>query len=567
MENIEEYIKNKKWRYKTVSSNNGPQFLIERCPFCFDITGTHFYIAAQTGQYYCHHCGAAGSFFNLKKHLGDIIEPISFGSLVPKEKIIIDEKELENVRKAHLWLLQDKDVLLYLSSRCITLEAVKYFKLGLSDENNIKWLLFPYISNGELKNIKMRTLPPAKKGFKRLLGGESSLYNEDILQKKLDCVMVCEGETDLLTLWSKGFKNVIATSIGAGGIKNEWIEQLDKIPIIYICYDNDEAGQTGAQKLASRLGIEKCKQIRLPIKYNDINEYFQKHKNSSNFQQLIDRAIPFDVTSVKSLGNVIKDTVRKLSSGIPEDKLILPWKNVDKLLNGFMPGDLIIIGAKVGVGKSSLGFNLLYNYSIQGIPSLLFSLEMPPWRILPRIVALHKRKDSRLCSDADILLSAYEELKDVPFYLAYKYDKPNWDFISDTIRHCVKRYGIRFVVFDNLHFLCRSLSHATEEISVMIQSFKLLAEELMIPIIVIARPRKTTSRIIDEEDLKGSIDVAGDADIILLLSRDKKKSVSGEATEGVFEPQCLVTAAKVRYAAGGSTFLFVNDAECRFEEM
>lgn len=567
MEEVKEYIENKKWRYKTVPSPKGIQFQIEKCPFCLDKAGTHFYVSSETGQYFCHHCSAAGSLLSLKKHLGDLADPISFNTLTPKEEIIIDEKELENVQKSHLKLLQDKDVLLYLSSRSFTKEAVKYFKLGLSGEDHTRWLLFPYISNGKLKNIKMRTLPPAKKGFKRLLGGESSLYNEDILSEKLDYVIVCEGEIDLISLWSKGFKNVVATSIGAGGIKNEWIEQLDKIPTILIAYDSDDAGQIGAQKLASRLGIERCKQIRLPNGYNDINEYFQKGKDASDFQKLIDNAEPFDVEHVKSLAGFIQQSVQRIYAGEKENKLELPWKNVNKLLDGLAPGDLIVVGAKPGVGKSSLCFNLLYHYAMQGIPSLLFSLEMPPWRILPRIVALHRRKDSRLCNDLDVLLTSYAELKHVPLYLAYKYTKPNWDFVADTVRHCVRRYGIQFLVFDNLHFLCRSLSHSTEEISIMIQNFKLLAEELAVPILVIARPRKTTSKIIDEEDLKGSADIAGDADIILLLSREKKKSMNGEDTEGVFEPRCLVTAAKVRYAAGGSTFLWVDDACCRFSEI
>ncbi len=564
---VKAYIDSKGWQYKIVPSQNGEQFQCHRCPFCHDTAGTHFYISAKSGQYYCHHCQAAGSFYTLKKHLGDLTDPISFKNLVPEETLVIDDKEYDEIQKSHLRLLQDKDALLYLSSRRLGLEAVRHFKLGLTEEDNITWLSFPYMSHGKLKNIKYRTLPPAQKKFRRALGGESSLYNDEVLQEKLDKILIVEGEMDLLSLWSKGFKNVVATSIGAGGIKNEWIEQLDKVPIIFICYDNDDAGQIGAQKLAARLGLEKCKQIRLPNGYKDINEYFQKGHTAIHFQKLIDVAVNFDVENVISLGGLIQETIRHLTAGVPEERYILPWKSVNKLVNGFVPGDLIVIAGKPGTGKSSLSFNILYHWAMIDIPVLLFSLEMPPWRILPRIVALHKRKDSLLCNDAEILSEAYKELRNVPFYLAYKYTKLDWNFVADTIRHSVRRYGIKFVVFDNLHFLCRSLAHQTEEVSITIQNFKLLAQELAIPIVVIARPRKTTAKIITGEDIKNSADVEGDADVILIIARDRKKSMSGEDVEGNFEPQTLIVADKVRYSAGGSVHLMADDAQCRFYEM
>lgn len=567
MESVKEYIESKGWKYKSIQSQRGIEFLLERCPFCKDNKGTHFYINSRTGQYFCHHCDNSGTFLTLKKHMGDLVDPISFDTLVPKEDIIIDDVEFENIQKAHLKLLQDKNTLLYLSSRYFSLEAVKHFKLGLSEEFDKKWLWFPYISSGKLKNIKKRTLPPAEKGFTRLVGGESSLYNEDILNEKLDYIIVSEGESDLIALWSKGFKNVVASSIGAQGIKNEWIEKLDKVPMILIAYDSDDPGQIGAQKLASRLGLERCKQIRLPNGYNDINEYFQRGKKAIDFQQLIDRAETFDVECVKSLAGIIQQSVHKIYAGEKENRLELPWKNVNKLLDGLAPGDLIVVAARPKVGKSSFAFNVLYHFAMLGIPVLLFSLEMAPWRILPRIVALHKRKDSRLCNDLNELLVSYKELKNVPFYLAYKYTKPNWDFVADTIRNCVRRYGIQFMVFDNLHFLCRSFTKQTEEVSVMSQNFKLLAEELAIPIMLIARPRKTSAKIISGEDLKNSADVEGDLDSLIILSRERKRSMSGEDVEGAFEPRTLIDVPASRYSSGGSTFLWAVDSECRFDEI
>jgi hypothetical protein len=113
--------------------------------------------------------------------------------------------------------------------------------------------------------------------------------------------------------------------------------------------------------------------------------------------------------------------------------------------------------------------------------------------------------DSKKVFAIEVLRKAYDELMDVPLYFAYVYKKPTYDVCADTIRSCVRRYGIQFVVFDNLHFLVRSVSDQVREVSLITQNFKLLAEELGIPIILIARPRKGTNKIITNMDLKDCV--------------------------------------------------------------
>jgi len=71
-----------------------------------------------------------------------------------------------------------------------------------------------------------------------------------------------------------------------------------------------------------------------------------------------------------------------------------------------------------------------------------------------------------------------EHMKGIPLYMAHKYQKPTFEFVADTIRNSVRRYGIRFIAFDNLHFLVRSAHDQTKEVSIIIQGFKLLAEEI-----------------------------------------------------------------------------------------
>ena len=123
------------------------------------------------------------------------------------------------------------------------------------------------------------------------------------------------------------------------------------------------------------------------------------------------------------------------------------------------------------------------------------------------------------------------------------------------------------VIFDNLHFLARSLTHQVQELGVISKTFKLLAEELRIPIILIAQPRRgdDENRVVSINDLKGSSDLGADADQVIVLYRKKKKAKDGLADVS-FEPETLVRVDASRYRAGGETLLTFNGATATFKE-
>jgi replicative DNA helicase len=264
---------------------------------------------------------------------------------------------------------------------------------------------------------------------------------------------------------------------------------------------------------------------------------------------------------------VLQDSIVNLYNKTEDSSGIeFPWENVTRLAGKMQPRDLWVVASKPKVGKSTFSFNIVYHLTEKNIPCLLWSLEMRPERMMPRIVALHLHKDSQEVNNFEDMTRAYQEMKDMPFYFAYGYRKLDWTYISDTIRQCLRRYGIQFVVFDNLHFLTRSKDHMTQEISIATQNFKLLAEELSIPILLIARPRKTGGKMMESEDLAWSSDIEADADAVILLHRDEKKVEGLTTVEGVFEEDMLVRVNRIRYTAGGTTHLKMIDAEARLEK-
>src|SRR5438046_2219744 len=68
-------------------------------------------------------------------------------------------------------------------------------------------------------------------------------------------------------------------------------------------------------------------------------------------------------------------------SGVPSG-----FRDLDELLSGLQKGNLIVVAARPGVGKSSLVTNLIRNVTVEGTPAALFSLEMSRWEIGMRLL-------------------------------------------------------------------------------------------------------------------------------------------------------------------------------------
>jgi replicative DNA helicase len=161
-----------------------------------------------------------------------------------------------------------------------------------------------------------------------------------------------------------------------------------------------------------------------------------------------------------------------------------------------------------------------------------------------------------------------------PLYLGYCYQKLELNGIIETIKAAVQRYGLKLVVFDHLHFLCRSITNQTQEIGLAVQAFKFLAEEMEIPIILIAQPRKIQEgQIMTAMDLKDSSSIYSDCDHLIILHRKRLASTGKEVEEGMethnqaFEPITLVRVEASRYNAGGETLLYYHGEYSRFDEV
>ena len=375
---IEQYLQEKGFETKDDSG----QIRTNKCPFCHDskIDWTHFYIS-HSGLYFCHKCGSQGNLTALVKHFGDfemtpqkgknLNEPIKSPQIImpQKKKELTDpnteelKKYSESAEEYHKNLFDKKNktaekILEYLNTdRGLEKYTLEFFKIGWTGSS----ISIPIVEEGKVVNIRFRKSPfDTNDKIPKMLnskGGKMTLFNADIL-KTANKVVVTEGEIDAMTLWQRGWAEVVSITCGANTFKEEWVELFKTQKSIYLCYDNDEVGKKGIEVAVEKLGAGKCYQVLLPKQLQetkkDLNEFFVKDKKSiDDFYNLYNSAkkINIDYEHIKHIKDLTvetknlllgSDTLRGLSTGYP---------SVDKLWAGMRKGDLIILSGDTNVGK------------------------------------------------------------------------------------------------------------------------------------------------------------------------------------------------------------------------
>lgn len=211
----------------------------------------HLYFDAETRQYDCKKCGAQGNIFTLAKHFGDGIQEIALNSRISTKKPREAKFRVGLVENCHQEL--PVNIRQYLNARGITTPIIDAHKLGYGQFYGKQWVTVPIKGKeGNWVFLKLRQDPNEGNDKTTYPNGEAQIYGWDTLASTAERILICEGELDRLALLSKDIPAVTSTH-GAMTFKKEWCEKIGKGRKIYICYDNDEAGKKGAERVAKLL--------------------------------------------------------------------------------------------------------------------------------------------------------------------------------------------------------------------------------------------------------------------------------------------------------------------------
>ena len=214
-------------------------------------------------------------------------------------------------------------------------------------------------------------------------------------------------------------------------------------------------------------------------------------------------------------------------SGVPSG-----FADLDKFTTGFRGGQMIVIAARPGVGKSTLGLDFCRAASIKhGLTSAIFSLEMTGAEIAMRLlsaeatVGIHNMRGPGMTSrDWDSVGKHLGRIQNAPIIVD---DSPNLTMgeIRTKARRIKKDHGLDFMVIDYLQLMTsgKRVENRQVEVSEFSRSIKLLAKELNIPVVAISQLNRGSEQRTDKtpqlSDLRESGSIEQDADIVLLLNR------------------------------------------------
>ncbi len=217
---------------------------------------------------------------------------------------------------------------------------------------------------------------------------------------------------------------------------------------------------------------------------------------------------------------------RHLYVGIPSGISAL-----DEITTGLNRSDLIIVGARPGMGKTSFALNLARNVAVQQNRCVaVFNLEMSREQMVNRFLSAEARVSSKKLRTGNLtpdewsrMAYASSTLCKAPIYLD--------DTASITVPEMKARLrrlkNLGFVVIDYLQLMhsAKKTDNRVQEVSEITRSLKIMAKELNVPVLVCAQLARTTEKQSNHRpalsDLRESGSIEQDADQVLFLYREE----------------------------------------------
>lgn len=260
------------------------------------------------------------------------------------------------------------------------------------------------------------------------------------------------------------------------------------------------------------------------------------------------------------------------------------FREVDRMLHGLKPAEMIVLAARPSMGKTSLALNIAENVAMgvgdpDGVQKgvAVFSLEMSAESLVQRMICCRARVSSGKILGGFLsreqharLMTAADELKKAPIFID---DSGGLDVMEmrARARRLKKKHDIQFIVVDYLqiaHCAKQSKDGWQREVAGISSELKSMAKELSVPVMVLsqlsreAEKRDRTSGVPKLSDLRDSGAIEQDADVVFLLRRPSRYPGDARADEPNL---AIVDIAKNRNGAVGPVELSFFEETTRFE--
>lgn len=376
-------------------------------------------------------------------------------------------------------------------------------------------LMFPYIRNGELINVKYRS---PSKDFMQAKNAEKIFMGLDDLGADPETIIIVEGEIDKLSFNQIDVWNVLCFGDGAPKkVRDDPVEPdvddkysavwncreiLEKTKKIILAVDGDEQGRALEEELARRIGKHKCWRVLWPQQNDallkDANEVLVA-EGPQVLKELLDNVEPYPIDGLQQFNTALDDVMRLYAGGRPPG-LTTGWDKIDDYYR-VCPGTVAIVTGIPSSGKSEWIDALCVQLTEKhGWRHGVCSFENPIDEHLIKLIEKKTRLPfwpgtrTRLTPEQIAEATRWINNNFFPIRLHDTSDRRvTIDRVLETARQAVLRYGIKGLIIDPYNELEHNRPQNMREdeyISDMLSKVKRFAQGHGVAVWFVAHPAK-----------------------------------------------------------------------------
>lgn len=311
---------------------------------------------------------------------------------------------------------------------------------------------FPYSPT----HIKTRSWTDKKFTTYKESDDTTSLFGEQLFSAgSAKAITITEGEYDAISVFQMlGSKwpcvSVRSSAYAHLDCSNRY-DYLNSFELIYICFDNDKAGEDALKKVVRLFHPSKIRVVKL-TKFKDANEYLVRGAEEE-FKRIWYNAQPYSPEGIISTLNEFSNILTKAEN---KPSRPYPWPKLNEVLKGYRLGETVLITALEGVGKTefirAIEYDNLKNYNE---PIGIIHLEEPKERILQGLVGLEYGKPVHIYENSIPVNQQVEILnslvkRDGRIVISTNFGSEDPRVITDKIRYMVEVVGVKYLFLDHI---------------------------------------------------------------------------------------------------------------------
>lgn len=411
----------------------------------------------------------------------------------------------------------------------------KFGVKSVKTQNGVVEHIYPYYDKeGNLIALKTRKIATKEFSWEGN-GREATLFGQQLFPKGGKFVTICEGCLDCMAAYQMfgGVGAYVSVKNGAKDIKTikENYEWLNSFETIIVCFDGDKVGREAAKKVAEILPPVKTKIMKMSESTKDANAFLLEGRQEE-FRKLwwsAEEYRPEDVINISQTFERVME-YRKTHQYIPT-----PWEGLNDMIQGVRAGQMVILSAGSGAGKSSFMRSWMVD-TLSKHPDKKVGCLFMEESIEETIVSLMSLAAGKNLKRSEVWDGCSKEelqqcFKDVTFNGRIEMFEPKEQttpqYITNKIRYLVAARGCELIFLDHLSILVDATDDIRKELNRLCKEVHEICVSLGVIVIAAIHLRKSQSgkdhesgAVVRLDDIKDSSSVKQLADVVVAFERD-----------------------------------------------